>query len=385
MRVLSVFGTRPEAIKMAPVVKALAAESGIRSITCVTGQHRTMLDQVLDLFDIKPDYDLALMAPNQTLNGLASRVVSELDAVLAEVEPDDVLVHGDTTTAMAASIAAFHRGIRIGHVEAGLRTYDLTKPWPEEFNRRTIDIVAGKLFAPTETSAGNLRAERLGGDILVTGNTVIDALKETVNRIESDPTLKADLDVQFSFLDSSRRLLLVTGHRRESFGGGFFNICKALTQLSRRSDLQIVYPVHLNPNVTGPVHDLLGNERNIRLIEPQEYLSFVYLMNRAHIVLTDSGGVQEEAPSLGKPVLVMRDVTERPEAVAAGGVRLVGTSVERITGEVGRLLDDAAYYAGFARILNPYGDGRASQRIAAALTGNPFIPFCSPPLISQAP
>ena len=363
---------------MAPVVKALAAERGLRSITCVTGQHRTMLDQVLDLFGIKPDYDLAVMAPNQTLNGLASRVTSALDTVIANVTPDYILVHGDTTTAMAAGLAAFHRNVPIGHVEAGLRTYDLQKPWPEEFNRRVIDVAATKLFAPTETSADNLRGERLRGDILVTGNTVIDALKETVKCIETDKALKTELDTQFAFLDPSKRLLLVTGHRRESFGDGFLKICEALRELGRkREDLQIVYPVHLNPNVSGPVHELLGNERNIRLIDPQEYLSFVYLMNRAHIVLTDSGGVQEEAPSLGKPVLVMRDVTERPEAVAAGVVRLVGTDPARIIEEVTHLLDDQDYYASFARTLNPYGDGFASQRIAASLAGKSVIPFAA--------
>ncbi|WP_420963298.1 non-hydrolyzing UDP-N-acetylglucosamine 2-epimerase [Brucella sp. IR073] len=377
MKVLTVFGTRPEAIKMAPVVKALAAEEGIQSSTCVTGQHRTMLDQVLDLFDIQPDHDLSVMEPNQTLNGLTSRITSRLDAVLAEVEPDYVLVHGDTTSAMAASLAAFHRGIKVGHVEAGLRTYDLAKPWPEELNRRVIDVAADKLFAPTQTSADNLRAERLGGEILVTGNTVIDALKETVDRIGKDAGLRERLDAQFPFLDPSRRLLLVTGHRRESFGGGFLNICEALARLARRDDLQIVYPVHLNPNVSGPVQELLGDKPNIRLIQPQEYLSFVHLMNRADIVLTDSGGVQEEAPSLGKPVLVMRDVTERPEAVEAGVVRLVGTDAERIIGEVKLLLEDAAHYAGFARILNPYGDGLASKRIAAALAGRPASPFAA--------
>lgn len=375
MQVLSVFGTRPEAIKMAPVVKALSTEKGIRSITCVTGQHRTMLDQVLALFGIVPDYDLAVMAPNQTLNGLASRVMVGLDDILAQVQPDYVLVHGDTTTAMAASLAACHRNIKIGHVEAGLRTYDLTKPWPEELNRRVIDVAATKLFAPTETSADNLRAERLGGEILVTGNTVIDALKETVSRIDSDPALRSQLEARFSFIDPSRRLLLVTGHRRESFGDGFLNICKALAELSRRADLQIVYPVHLNPNVSGPVHELLSDKANIHLIEPQEYLSFVYLMNRADVILTDSGGVQEEAPSLGKPVLVMRDVTERPEAVAAGVVRLVGTDAQRITGEVENLLNDPAYYSGFTRILNPYGDGLASKRIAASLAGRAMAPF----------
>lgn len=377
MRVLSVFGTRPEAIKMAPVVKALAAEEDIESITCVTGQHRTMLDQVLSLFDITPDYDLSVMSPNQTLNGLASKVISGLDIILEQVQPDYVLVHGDTTTAMAASLAAFHRNIKIGHVEAGLRTYNLAKPWPEEFNRRVIDVAAAKLFAPTATSADNLRSERLSGEVLITGNTVIDALIRTASRIQRDAQIRARLDAEFSFLDTPRRTLLVTGHRRESFGDGFLNICKALAELGRRSDLQIVYPVHLNPNVSGPVRELLSGQQNIHLIEPQEYLSFIYLMNKADIVLTDSGGVQEEAPSLGKPVLVMRDVTERPEAVAAGGVRLVGTDVARIKGEVEHLLDDADYYSGFTHILNPYGDGMASKRIAAALAGKAVVPFAA--------
>lgn len=377
MRILSVFGTRPEAIKMAPVIKALAAESGLQPITCVTGQHRQMLDQVLELFGIKPDHDLSVMRPNQTLNGLSGRVIEGLDAILADEKPDYVLTHGDTTTAMAASLAAFHRNIPVGHVEAGLRTYDLSKPWPEEFNRRTIDVLATKLFTPTETSAANLRSERLNGEILVTGNTVIDALMETVERIRTTPELKAQLDARFSFLDPSRKLLLVTGHRRESFGDGFLNICKALASLSRRDDLQIVYPVHMNPNVSNPVHELLGKNPNISLIDPQEYLSFVYLLNRADIVLTDSGGVQEEAPSLGKPVLVMRDVTERPEAVAAGGVRLVGARTARIVSDVEQLLDDDAHYAGFARILNPYGDGHASARIAAALAGRSSAAFAA--------
>ncbi len=375
MRVLSVFGTRPEAIKMAPVVKELARRNGVQSVTCVTGQHRTMLDQVLALFDIRPDHDLAVMEPNQTLNGLVSRVLSGLDHILQEVQPDYVLVHGDTTTAMAASLAAQHRNVKVGHVEAGLRTYNLAKPWPEEMNRRVIDVAAAKLFAPTPTSADNLAAERLGGEIVITGNTVIDALRETVDRIGREDALRVRLAQQFSFIDPSRRLLLVTGHRRESFGDGFLNICRGLANLARREDLQIVYPVHLNPNVSGPVRELLSGRPNIHLIDPQEYLSFVYLMNRADVILTDSGGVQEEAPSLGKPVLVMRDVTERPEAVAAGVVRLVGTEPDRITEETERLLDDTEWYSSFARVLNPYGDGKASQRIAASLLGEPFVPF----------
>ena len=360
---------------MAPVIKELDRREGVQSVICVTGQHRGMLDQVLTLFDIRPDHDLDVMEPNQTLNGLVSRVLIGLDRILQEVQPDYVLVHGDTTTAMAASLAARHRNVKVGHVEAGLRTYDLAKPWPEEINRRIIDIAAEKLFAPTRKSADNLAAERLGGEIVITGNTVIDALHEITGRIEREESIKIQLARRFSFLDPSRRLLLVTGHRRESFGDGFLNICQALVSLARRDDLQIVYPVHLNPNVSGPVRRLLSAQPNIHLIDPQDYLCFLYLMNRAAIILTDSGGVQEEAPSLGKPVLVMRDVTERPEAVAAGVVRLVGTSADRIVKETTRLLDDAALYSSFARIMNPYGDGKASQRIVASLLDEPVATF----------
>lgn len=362
---------------MAPVVKALIASEGIEPFTCVTGQHRTMLDQVLGLFNITPDYDLDVMQANQTLNGLTARVISRLDPILDELKPDYVLVHGDTTTAMAACVAALHRNVRVGHVEAGLRTYNLQKPWPEEMNRRIIDVGAAKLFAPTRSSADNLRSERIEGEIIVTGNTVIDALKETVERIRTDAVLSGQLQESFSFIKPDQRVLLVTGHRRESFGDGFLNICRALAELSTRRDLQIVYPVHLNPNVQGPVKELLSNHENIHLIEPQEYLSFVYLMDRADIILTDSGGVQEEAPSFGKPVLVMRDVTERPEAIAAGVVRLVGTDVARIVHETSTLLDDEVLYASFARAVNPYGDGLAARRIADSLLGKPVTPFVS--------
>jgi len=375
MRVLSIFGTRPEAIKMAPVVKALETEPGIESIICVTGQHREMLDRVLALFDIRPDYDLAVMSQNQTLNGLTKRVIDALDPILQQVAPDLVLVHGDTTTAMAAGLAAFHRGIKVGHVEAGLRTYDIARPWPEEMNRRVIDVIATLLLAPTEQSAQNLLSERLGGRVVVTGNTVIDALFMTAKKIATDEAIRQQLEDRFSFIDPWKRLVLVTGHRRESFGDGFSNICKALASLSDRQDVQIVYPVHLNPNVAGPVRDTLSGKENVHLIEPLDYLPFVYLMQRAYIVLTDSGGVQEEAPSLGKPVLVMRDVTERPEAVAAGCVKLVGTDVETITSQVVRLLDDEVYYTQFAKRINPYGDGGAAGRIAALLAGREFQPF----------
>nr|WP_084564836.1 UDP-N-acetylglucosamine 2-epimerase (non-hydrolyzing) [Pseudoxanthobacter soli] len=375
LRILSIFGTRPEAIKMAPVVRALSNADGIASFVCVTGQHRQMLDQVLELFAIEPDYDLGLMVPNQTLNGLSARAIAGLDDVLTEARPDRVLVHGDTTTAMAASIAAFHRGIPVGHVEAGLRTYDLARPWPEEFNRRIVDIAADLLFAPTPLSAHNLAGEALSGRVIVTGNTVIDALGVTRERIETDSALRAALEDRFSFLTPGRRVLLVTGHRRENFGAGFDQICAALARLADRDDIDIVYPVHLNPNVNDPVRTLLSGRANIHLIAPLDYLPFVYMMMRAHVVLTDSGGVQEEAPSLGKPVLVMRDVTERPEAVAAGTVRLVGTDADRIVASVAELWDDDTAYRRFAHAANPYGDGRASERIAAALMGAAFTEF----------
>jgi UDP-N-acetylglucosamine 2-epimerase (non-hydrolysing) len=380
LRILTIFGTRPEAIKMAPVVEALRRTKSATSIVCVTGQHREMLDQVLQLFDIKADRDLGLMTHDQTLNGLAGRALATIDAMLDEVRPQRVLVHGDTTTAMAASLAAFHRRIPVGHVEAGLRTYDLTQPWPEEMNRRVVDLASDLLFAPTAGAKGNLQNERLAGRIVVTGNTVIDALQTTVARIDGDAALRDRLDQQFAHLSRDRRLLLVTGHRRENFGAGFENICRALATLSRRPDIEIVYPVHLNPNVRGPVLGALSTCANVHLMDPLDYLPFVYLMRRAHVVLTDSGGVQEEAPSLGKPVLVMRDVTERPEAVTAGTVRLVGTDARRIVDAVNQLFDDAREHSLFSRRTNPYGDGHAAQRIVAALTGGTveeFIPAMS--------
>jgi UDP-N-acetylglucosamine 2-epimerase (non-hydrolysing) len=374
-RILSIFGTRPEAIKMAPLVKALEASSDIESIVCVTGQHQQMLDQVLELFQIKPHHNLALMTGNQTLNGLASRLIASLDEVLASVQPDRVLVHGDTTTASASALAAFHRRIPIGHVEAGLRTGNLMQPWPEEMNRRVVDVMSDLMFAPTASSKANLAQEALHGRVIVTGNTVIDALNLTTARIDSDAALRDELDARFPFLDKSMPLLLVTGHRRESFGAGFANICAALADLAQTNAVQIVYPVHLNPNVRGPVQESLANARNVHLIEPLDYLGFVRLMQHASIILTDSGGVQEEAPALGKPVLVMRDVTERPEAVAAGTVRLVGTQRDSIVQAVMSLLGSEQERESFARRINPYGDGLASQRIVASLTGLPFEEF----------
>lgn len=369
MKILSVFGTRPEAIKMAPLVKALAEQSAMESVVCVTGQHKQMLQQVLDLFDITPQYDLELMTQNQTLNGLSARLLTAFDDVLETVRPDRILVHGDTTTAMMSAMAAFHRRIPIGHVEAGLRTGDLYQPWPEEMNRRTIDVCADLLFAPTDSSRRNLQAENLGGRILVTGNTVIDALLQTTQRIVKDDAFRNELDAHFPFLKDDRKVLLVTGHRRENFGSGFANICEALAKLARRDDIQIVYPIHLNPNVRGPVQTALAGLPNVHLIEPLDYARFVRLMQRAHVILTDSGGVQEEAPSLGKPVLVMRNVTERPEAVQAGTVRLVGTEVDSIVGAVSHLYDNDDAWRAFSQHLNPYGDGLASQRIVSALGG----------------
>lgn len=377
MKVLSIFGTRPEAIKMAPVVKALESAGRIDSAVCVTGQHQTMLQQVLDIFEIRPEHNLALMAPDQTLNGLASRIVSAIENVFEETKPDQVLVHGDTTTAMAAALSAFHRRIPIAHVEAGLRTNDLKQPWPEEMNRRFIDVVSNLMFAPTESSRSNLMRENLSGKVYVTGNTVIDALRLADQRIRLDRALCESLDRQFPFLDPSRRLLLVTGHRRENFGDGFMNICSALATLALRDDLQIVYPVHLNPNVQRPVKAALSRFSNVHLIEPLDYLHFVRLMQLSHVILTDSGGVQEEAPYLGKPVLVMREVTERPEAVAAGTVQLVGADVHRIVKAANMLFDDLDLWMQFSRNVNPYGDGHASGRIVAAIQGEPcdeFVP-----------
>ncbi|MBP0594372.1 UDP-N-acetylglucosamine 2-epimerase (non-hydrolyzing) [Paraburkholderia sp. LEh10] len=376
-RILSIFGTRPEAIKMAPLVKQLERDPDIDSVVCVTGQHQQMLDQVLGLFGIEPHHNLALMTGNQTLNELAARIIAALDDVLAAVKPDRVLVHGDTTTASASALAAFHRRIPVGHVEAGLRTGNLMQPWPEEMNRRVVDVMSDLMFAPTASSKANLAREALHGRIVVTGNTVIDALNLTTARIDGDLALRAQLDARLPHLDDALPLLLVTGHRRESFGEGFANICAALAELAATDAAQIVYPVHLNPNVRGPVKHSLRDARNVHLIEPLDYLGFVRLMQRASIILTDSGGVQEEAPALGKPVLVMRDVTERPEAVAAGTVRLVGTQRAAIVQAVTALLADAHERSAFARRINPYGDGHASARIVAALTGRPFDEFAS--------
>lgn len=367
MRVLTVFGTRPEAIKMAPVVKALAAAEQIEARVCVTAQHREMLDQVLDLFQIMPDYDLNLMKPGQDLTDITANVLHGLKPILAEFAPDLVLVHGDTTTTLAASLAAYYQRIPVGHVEAGLRTGNILSPWPEEINRKVAGIITQLHFAPTERSRQNLLAEGVSPEqIHVTGNTVIDALLDVAERLQRDAALSANLDRELA-ITPGRRRILVTGHRRESFGGGFERICDALLQLARRRDVDIIYPVHLNPNIKGPVEERLGQTKHIALIPPQDYLPFVHLMQRADLILTDSGGVQEEAPSLGKPVLVMRETTERPEAVDAGTVRLVGTDTDLIVREASRLLDDAAAYEAMGRAHNPYGDGKAAGRIRQAL------------------
>ncbi|GIC36253.1 UDP-N-acetylglucosamine 2-epimerase (non-hydrolyzing) [Vibrio cholerae] len=364
-KVLTVFGTRPEAIKMAPLVHALVVDERFEAKCCVTAQHREMLDQVLDLFEITPDYDLNLMKAGQTLNEVTARILLELKPVLQEFKPDVVLVHGDTATTFAASLAAYYEQISVGHVEAGLRTGNIYSPWPEEANRKLTGALTKYHFAPTETSQQNLLQENYAAEnIFVTGNTVIDALLMVKEKIEQDADLKATLAAQFPYLDESKKLILVTGHRRESFGGGFERICEALAQTAKQHpEVQILYPMHLNPNVREPVNRILGSVENVLLIEPQQYLPFIYLMDRAHIILTDSGGIQEEAPSLGKPVLVMRDTTERPEAVAAGTVKLVGTDVEKIVSNLSTLLTDNKAYQAMSFAHNPYGDGKACLRI----------------------
>ncbi|MGY5841330.1 non-hydrolyzing UDP-N-acetylglucosamine 2-epimerase [Vibrio chemaguriensis] len=368
-KILTVFGTRPEAIKMAPLVHALSNDPRYDSKCCVTAQHREMLDQVLELFEINPDYDLNLMKVGQTLNDVSARIIQELKPVLQDFKPDVVLVHGDTATTFAASLAAYYEQIEVGHVEAGLRTGNIYSPWPEEANRRLTGVLTKYHFAPTETSRDNLLRENFcPEDIYVTGNTVIDALLMVREKIETNTGLKSQLEEQFPFLDENKKLILVTGHRRESFGGGFERICEALAQTAKSNpDVQILYPMHLNPNVREPVNRILGDIDNVLLIEPQQYLPFIYLMDRANIILTDSGGIQEEAPSLGKPVLVMRDTTERPEAVEAGTVKLVGTNTDKIITALEVLLKDEATYKEMSYAHNPYGDGKACQRILNTL------------------
>jgi UDP-N-acetylglucosamine 2-epimerase (non-hydrolysing) len=364
LKVLTVFGTRPEAIKMAPVVKALAADTAFDAKVCVTAQHREMLDQVLDIFAVRPDFDLNLMAPGQDLSDITSKVLLGMRDVYKEWLPDIVLVHGDTTTTQATSLSAYYAKVKVGHVEAGLRTGNKYSPWPEEMNRRLTGAITDLHFAPTEGSHANLLREGTAKDsIHITGNTVIDALLDAVARIRADGPMQKRFEDQFAFLDPQRRLVLVTGHRRENFGASFENICMALRDIASRGDVQVVYPVHPNPNVQEPVRRILGGVEGVHLIAPLDYLPFVYLMDRSAFVITDSGGIQEEAPSLGKPVLVMRDTTERPEAVDAGTVKLVGTNRAVIVQEANRLLDDRMAYDCMARAHNPYGDGQAAGRI----------------------
>jgi UDP-N-acetylglucosamine 2-epimerase (non-hydrolysing) len=373
VKVLTVIGTRPEAIKMASVIKELQKyPDEIQSVICATAQHREMLDQVLDIFDIRPDYDLDVMSPGQTLSQLTANVLTRLDQVVAEEQPDWILVQGDTTTVMVASLVAYYHRVRVGHVEAGLRTDDKWQPYPEEINRRLTDVLADLYFAPTERNRENLLREGVSPEaIVVTGNTVIDALLMMVRRLRQEK----EHSPQWS--SNGRRLILVTAHRRENFGQPLGRICRALAEIAAcyPSQVQLVYPVHPNPNVLGPVREMLGDIPNITLAEPLSYYDFVRLMSEAYLILTDSGGLQEEAPSLGVPVLVLREVTERPEGVAAGTVKVVGTSYQRIVEETATLLDDDKTYDKMAQAVNPYGDGHASQRIVAALLGCPVKPF----------
>ncbi|MDD2797096.1 MAG: UDP-N-acetylglucosamine 2-epimerase (non-hydrolyzing) [Bacteroidales bacterium] len=383
-KILLVFGTRPEAIKMAPLVKQLQSQpEKFETVVAVTGQHREMLDQVLRIFDIVPDYDLAIMKAGQDLYDITARVLTGMRDILKEVKPDIVLVHGDTTTSTATAMAAFYQQIPVGHIEAGLRTHDIYSPWPEEMNRQITGRIANYHFAPTPLSKNNLLIEGIKAEsIFVTGNTVIDALKKVIDKIDSQEISQDDIlqilasqKISKSLINSwttDRRLVLITGHRRENFGDGFINICRAIKQLAEQyPDVDFVYPVHLNPNVLKPVHEILGNGddilSNVYLVEPLDYLPFVFMMSKSFLVLTDSGGIQEEAPGLGKPVLVMRDTTERPEAVTAGTVLLVGTDKTSIICETSRLLDDKQHYTSMAQASNPYGDGQACVRIAEIL------------------
>ena len=372
-KILIVFGTRPEAIKMAPLVKEFQKDVlNFDTKVCVTAQHREMLDQVLDLFQIIPDYDLNIMKPGQDLYDITSNILLKIKPVLEGFNPDVVLVHGDTATTFATSLAAYYQKIKIGHVEAGLRTGDLYSPWPEEGNRRLTGALTDYHFAPTENSQQNLLNEGVDeSSIFITGNTVIDALQLVINRIDTDKTLKLKIKktiTQSGFKELNSKFILVTGHRRENFGQGFLNICEALKVLAKNNpDINILYPVHLNPNVRKPVNELLSNVENIKLVEPFQYEEFVYLMSQSYLILTDSGGIQEEAPSLGKPVLVMRDTTERPEAVEAGTVKLVGSNRDNIIKEVQNLLNDSIEYQRMSRAHNPYGNGNASNNIVNIL------------------
>lgn len=367
--VMCVFGTRPEAIKMAPLVKRLLKDTRFKTTVCVTGQHREMLDQVLSLFEITPDFDLDVMRGGQDLTGITTAILEGMKPVLSEVRPDLVLVHGDTSTTFSTTLAAYYQRIPVGHVEAGLRTGDIYSPWPEEANRKLTGALAEIHFAPTDNARQNLLREGVAHEkIHVTGNTVVDSLLEVTTHLDTSNELSIGFDDFFSYLNPTHKLILMTGHRRESFGTGFERICQAVAEVAKaHKNVQVVYPVHLNPNVREPVLSLLGQIDNVYLIEPLDYLPFVYLMNRSYLILTDSGGIQEEAPSLGKPVLVMRDTTERPEAVEAGTVLMVGTNVEKITTSISTLLDNPTAYERMSHAYNPYGDGHAGERIQEAI------------------
>lgn len=375
IKVLSIFGTRPEAIKMAPVVKALAAREGIESKVLVTAQHRQMLDQVLELFEIEPDVDLDIMQPEQSLNQITREILLRIEPVLAELKPDWVLVCGDTATAFAGALAAFYQRIAVGHVEAGLRSGNPLKPWPEEVNRKLVTTLAALHFCPTEQSLAHLTVENVAAaNAFVVGNSVIDALLWATRKLEGSPELLMELDHRFDYLRPGAAMVLVTAHRRENFGAGMQQICRALRQLALAFPaVDFVFPVHPNPSVSGPVGNRLAGIGNLHLIEPQEYLPFVYLLRRCRLILTDSGGIQEEAPALGKPVLLMRSITERPEAVAAGTVELVGTDVEAIVGAVSLLLTDDLAYRRMSVAHNPYGDGNTAKRIADILQSQPNL------------
>jgi UDP-N-acetylglucosamine 2-epimerase (non-hydrolysing) len=375
LRILTIIGTRPEAIKMAPVIEALEARPDVISTVCATGQHREMLDQVLTLFGIAPAYDLDVMRRHKTLSDVISAVMLGVDRVIDEVRPDRLLVHGDTSSAMAAAVAAFNRKTPVGHVEAGLRTHNLDRPWPEEFNRKVIDVGSDLLFAPTLGAKRNLVAECATGRVIVTGNTVIDALQSTVRRLDGDPALRAKIDSDLPNVGETRRLILVTGHRRENMGDGLASVCEALVRLAAREDVEIVYVLHLNPQVNGPVQKMLKGRAGIHLAPPQSYLAFVRLMQRAYLVITDSGGVQEEAPVLGTPVLVTRTETERPETVQFGASQLVGPETRDVVAAAERLLDDPVAYRAAREVRSPYGDGRAAERIVQTLLGEPVEEF----------
>jgi UDP-N-acetylglucosamine 2-epimerase (non-hydrolysing) len=366
--VLIVIGTRPEAIKMAPIIHVLREKQNFKTIVCATGQHRQMLDQVLNIFKITPNFDLNIMTTNQSLSDITCAVLKKVTKIVEKTSPDIVLVQGDTTTTMATCLAAYYHKITVGHVEAGLRTGNIYSPWPEEINRKIATAIATYHFAPTDRARKNLIDEHVPAEkIFVTGNTVVDALQYVTKKINSDTRLRTQLLSQFSYIDPHKKLILVTGHRRENFGDGFKNICQAIATISKRKDVQIIYPVHLNPNVKIPVESMLSGLPNVNLIDPLDYVPFVYLMSQAYLILTDSGGVQEEAPSLGKPVLVMRNATERPEIIESGAGIVVGTSCEKIVSEVNELLNNQDKHSKMSFIHNPYGDGKASIRIVDKL------------------